>query len=162
MWVCASEVEKLLGRKLYLLRVTVLEPTSLITTDPVQRMNESGEKLDSRQQGLLNVPPQLFSCHNNHQLRGQLNQTASRVTLGQQEVFSLYNTLSLTHFLPAVPDYEAEEMRLEPSPFLWGRLRKEFSTQSNVNHKNSPPHSSVCSICQTCICSHQDSPQICL
>lgn len=43
---------------------------------------------DSRQQCFLNVPPQLFSSHDDHQLCAQLNQTASGVTLGQQEVFA--------------------------------------------------------------------------
>lgn len=61
-------------------------------------MVEDKESMDSRQQGFLNVPPELFSCHNDHQLCGELNQTASRVTLGQQEVFSLYNTLLFDAF----------------------------------------------------------------
>lgn len=38
---------------------------------------------DSRQQGLLDVSTHLFSRHDDHQLGGQFNQTASWVALGQ-------------------------------------------------------------------------------
>lgn len=51
--------------------------------------------MNSRQQSLLNVPPQLFPSHNNHQLRGQLYQTTTRITLGQGE--SLFTQCETFH-----------------------------------------------------------------
>lgn len=49
---------------------------------------ENKELTDLRQQGFLDVSTHLFSCHDNHQLCGQLNQTASRVTLGWDNTLS--------------------------------------------------------------------------
>lgn len=45
--------------------------------------------MNSRQQGFLDVPPQLLSGHDDHQLCRQLYKTASRVTLERQEVCRL-------------------------------------------------------------------------
>lgn len=61
----------------------------LIIDQKVKYWVKSTDLMDSRQKSFLNVPPQLFSSHHNHQLRGQLNQTASRVALGPKQVLIL-------------------------------------------------------------------------
>lgn len=93
--------------------------------------------MDSRQQCFLNVSPELFSCHNNHQLCGQLNQTTSRVTLGQQKVFSLYNTLLFDALsvgstrLWSCPQLQRNvRSKVQTCPFRRGRLLKEIHLSS--------------------------------
>ncbi|KAF3854927.1 hypothetical protein F7725_022982, partial [Dissostichus mawsoni] len=57
------------------LQVVVLLPAAVQTLWVVSSVEYS------RDQSFLDVSPHLFTRHNDHQLRGQLNQTATRVTL---------------------------------------------------------------------------------
>lgn len=92
--------------------------------------------MDSREQSLLNVPPHLFPSHDDHQLCGQLNQTATRITLGQGE--SLFY--------------------MKPSVFP---TRRERACEKMIRNEwdKSPLRSSVWLNSQTCRSTSRDSPQ---
>lgn len=151
----------------------------------LQRYFSRAELVDSRQQGLLDVSTHLFPRHNDHQLGGQFNQTASWVALGQGDqsqrgasqglgahkpLYRRRNRYFTRSGKPSAGGTGGKKPTPTPS-FLW---KNAASTTFRITQNEmlvgkglkqiriSPPRSSACSIYQTCMCNHQGNPRICL